>query len=90
MKVAFNKKNYIIIGVGVLITIIGFILMSGGGSEDITKFNPDIFSFRRITLAPMLCIVGYGVVLYGIMKRPESANENLPSEKTKSKDGDKW
>lgn len=64
-----GKKNFMFIGAGVAIVILGFILMSGGGSEDPTKFNPDVFSFRRITLAPITILIGYGAVMYGIIKK---------------------
>ena len=66
----FGKKNIILISVGVLLTFVGFILMMGGGSDDPKVFNEDeMFSFMRITLAPILVIGGYGVVIYGIMRK---------------------
>ena len=69
-KFVFDKSNKIFIIAGVLITFLGFILMIGGGSEDPNVFNADeLFSWRRITLAPILVIGGYGVVIYGIMKK---------------------
>ncbi|MED5301881.1 MAG: DUF3098 domain-containing protein [Bacteroidota bacterium] len=55
---------------GCLVVLLGFVLMSGGGSDDPNVFNEEeLFSFRRITLAPFLVILGYGIVLYGIMKK---------------------
>lgn len=55
---------------GVLVTFLGFILMMGGGSEDPNTFNEDeLFSFTRITLAPILVIGGYAIVIFGIMKK---------------------
>ena len=69
-KMVLGKKNYMFIITGCLVVILGFILMSGGGSEDPNVFQEDeLFSFRRITLAPFMVMVGYGVVLYGIMKK---------------------
>jgi len=69
-KFVFGKDNYIFIIGGFLLTLVGFLLMMGGGSEDPNVFNEaELFSFRRITLAPFLVIVGYGVVIYGIMKK---------------------
>ncbi|HIP37253.1 MAG TPA: DUF3098 domain-containing protein [Crocinitomix sp.] len=66
----FGKDNYIYIIGGVVITIIGFILMMGGGSEDPTVFNADeLFSTTIITIAPILVILGFVVVIYGIMKK---------------------
>jgi len=69
---ALTRENFKYIIVGCVVVIIGFALMSGGGTEDPTQFNEDeLFSFRRITLAPFLVMVGYGVVLFGILKRPK-------------------
>jgi hypothetical protein len=69
-KFVFGKSNYIFIIGGFLLTLIGFLLMMGGGSEDPNVFNEkELFSFRRITLAPFLVITGYGIVIYGIMKK---------------------
>lgn len=72
---AFSKTNYILLIVGMAIVVIGFILMSGGGSDE-TAFNPDIFSDRRIKVAPMVSLVGFIVVLGAIMWKPkETKNE---------------
>ena len=66
----FSKQNIVVIIAGIVLTLLGFVLMIGGGSEDPTVFKKDeIFSFTRITLAPILVIGGYGVVIYGIMKK---------------------
>lgn len=54
---------------GVLLIILGFILMSGGGSENPKMFNPEIFSFRRITLAPLFVLTGFATVMFAIMKK---------------------
>lgn len=70
----FGKDNYTFIIGGFLITLIGFLLMMGGASEDPNVFDAnEIFSPIRITLAPFLVIVGYGVVLYGIMKKRKTS-----------------
>ena len=67
---AFGKENYRILIAGVVIVVIGYCLMVGGGSDDPTKFNADeIFSFRRITLSPIVILAGFVVVLFGIMKK---------------------
>ncbi len=67
---AFGKENYRILIIGALIVIIGYMLMVGGGSDDPTKFNADeIFSFRRITLSPIVILSGFVVVIFGIMKK---------------------
>ena len=69
-KMVLKKKNYLLIIVGCIIVLFGFVLMSGGGSENPEIFNEkELFSFRRITLAPFLVLLGYGVVLFGIMKK---------------------
>ena len=65
-----GKKNYTFIIIGCLVVILGFVLMSGGGSENPDVFiEEELFSFRRITLAPFMVILGYGLVLFGIMKK---------------------
>ena len=73
---ALGKENYLMIAAGVLAIIIGFILMTGGGSDDPNVFNPEIFSFRRITLAPMIVFGGFIFIIYAIMKKPRSAKES--------------
>lgn len=65
-KLALAKKNYIILIAGILAVIIGFLLMSGPGSTP-EQFNPDIFSWRRIRLAPAVCLLGFIVIGYGII-----------------------
>lgn len=66
----FGKDNYTFIIGGFALTLIGFVLMMGGASEDPNVFNADeIFSPIRITVAPFLVILGYGIVIYGIMKK---------------------
>jgi len=67
---AFGKQNYKILIVGVLVVIVGYILMVGGGSDDPNVFNADeLFSFRRITLSPLVILSGFVIVLLGIMKK---------------------
>ena len=67
---AFSKENYLWLGVGVALLIIGYLLMSGGGSENPNEFHADqIFSVRRITLAPITVLAGYGTILYAILKK---------------------
>lgn len=65
-----NKINYILIAVAVAVIIIGFLLMTGSPSTA-TEYNPDIFSFRRITLAPIVCLIGFLLVIVGIMYKPK-------------------
>ncbi len=64
-----GKENYKLIAVGFLIIIVGFILMAGGGSDDPNQFNPEIFSFRRITLAPLVLLFGFIFEIWAIMKK---------------------
>jgi NADH:ubiquinone oxidoreductase subunit K len=67
MKFAFTKKNYIMMLIGIGLLILGFVLMSGGGTSDPNEFNEEIFSTRRITIAPMTVVAGYIVIGYAIM-----------------------
>jgi len=69
---ALGKENYRLMAIGFAIIILGFILMAGGGSDDPNVFNPDIFSFRRITLAPAILLAGFIFEIYAIMKKPKS------------------
>lgn len=68
---ALGKKNYRLMAIGFGVIVIGFILMIGGGSDDPEVFNPEIFSFRRITLAPMLLLFGFLFEIYAILKKPK-------------------
>lgn len=69
-EMPLSKENYILMAIGFVIVIIGFILMAGGKSEDPNVFSEDIFSFRRITLAPLVTLFGLLFEIYAIMKRP--------------------
>ncbi len=64
-----TKINYILIAIAVALIVLGFILMTGTPSA--LEYNPDIFSFRRITLAPILCFIGFVMVIVGIMYKPK-------------------
>lgn len=63
----FTRKNYQLLIIGTLIIALGYLLMMGGGSEDPKVFNYEIFSFRRITLAPIVILSGFVVVMFSIM-----------------------
>ena len=67
----FGRENYKFLFIGLAIIILGFILMSGGGSDDPNVWNPEIFNFRRIRLAPMLILFGILVEIYAIMRKPK-------------------
>lgn len=66
----FEKKNYKFMLIGLAFIVIGFILMSGGGSDDPNVFNPEIYSWRRIRLAPALILIGFGIEVYAILLNP--------------------
>ena len=67
----FYKKNYIVMVIGLLTIAVGFILMSGGGSDDPNVFNPEIYSFRRIRLAPTIVLIGFAIEIYAILLDPK-------------------
>jgi len=67
----FGNVNYKILLIGIAVIALGFILMSGGGSDDPKVFSDDIFSFRRIKLAPTTVLIGFGIVVYSILKNPK-------------------
>jgi hypothetical protein len=77
---AFERENYILLAIGFIIIIIGFMLMSGGGTNDPTVFypngdeslTPEIFSFRRITLATIVVLFGFAFEFFAILARPDS------------------
>lgn len=64
-----DKKNLMLIGIGAITVIIGFFLMSGGGADDVSSFSEEVFSFRRMYVAPITILAGYGLVMYGIIKK---------------------
>ncbi len=68
---ALGKENYRLLIIGFAIIILGFILMIGGKAKSPQEFNPEIFSFRRITLAPMVVLAGFIFEIYAIMKKPK-------------------
>ena len=68
---AFGKENYQLLILGLIVIAVGFLLMIGGGSDDPNVFSEDIFSFRRMTLAPILILAGYIIEIYAIMKKPK-------------------
>ncbi|GAB1858295.1 DUF3098 domain-containing protein [Flavobacteriaceae bacterium MHTCC 0001] len=67
----FGKKNYKFMFIGLGCIALGFILMAGGGSDDPNVFNPEIFSWRRIRLAPTLVLIGFGIQIYAILLNPD-------------------
>jgi hypothetical protein len=72
---ALGRENYKLLAIGFVIIVIGFLLMLGGKSENPNEFNNDIFSFRRITLAPIVVLAGFIFEIWAIMKKPKSDNK---------------
>lgn len=72
----FGRKNYKFMLIGLACIALGFILMSGGGSDDPNVFNPEIFSFRRIRLAPTLVLIGFAIEIYAILLNPNKNNSS--------------
>jgi hypothetical protein len=70
----FEKVNYSILLIGIAVIAIGFILMSGGGSDDPKVFNESIFNFQRIRLAPTTVLIGFGITIYSILRNPKKTN----------------
>jgi hypothetical protein len=68
---AFDKTNFILLGVGMAVVIVGFLLMAGSASTD-TAYEPDIFSARRIKVAPVVCLLGFVSMIYAVIRKPKS------------------
>lgn len=73
-KFAFDKVNFILLAVGMAIVILGFILMTGPSSSE-TAFQPDIFSVRRIKVAPVVCLFGFLWMIFAVMHKPKTKAE---------------
>ena len=68
-KFLFYSNNYKLLLISIFILLVGFFLMSGGGSSDPSEFNPEIYNFRRIRLAPTLVIIGFLFSIFSILKK---------------------
>lgn len=77
---AFGRMNYILLAVGMAVVIIGFLLMSGSGSTD-TAYDPDIFSARRIKVAPVVCLLGFVSMIYAVVYRAKGDNTVVDENK---------
>lgn len=84
-NLAFDRVNYILLAVGMLIVVVGFLMMSGSGSTDQT-YDADIFSARRIKVAPVVCLFGFLSMIYGVMRKPK--DHDVVSNETEEGKGD--
>lgn len=73
-KFAFGKANFILLAIGMAVIIIGFLLMTGPSSSE-TAFQPDIFSVRRIKVAPVVCLFGFLFMIYAVLRKPKAKVE---------------
>lgn len=71
----FSRLNYQLLIAGLVVLLIGFLLMAGGGSNDPNKYDPGIFSFRRTTLGPVIVLIGFVIEGVAIMYRPKNKKE---------------
>ena len=78
---AFGRMNFILLTIGMVVVILGFLLMSGAGSNE-SNFNPDIFSAMRIKVAPVVCFIGFVSMVFGVMYRAKD-KENEIAENNK-------
>ena len=73
---AFGRVNYILLAIGVVVIVLGFVLMSGSGSS-VEAYNPDIFSDRRIKVAPVVCLIGFVSMIFGVMYKSKDKDTQL-------------
>lgn len=73
-KFAFDKTNFILLAIGMAVVIIGFLLMTGPVSTA-THFEPDIFSVRRIKVAPVVSLLGFVFMIYAVLRKPKTKKE---------------
>ncbi|MGM9701451.1 MAG: DUF3098 domain-containing protein [Prevotella sp.] len=71
---AFDKVNFILLAAGMLVVILGFVLMAGGGSTD-EAYDPEIFSTMRIKVAPVMCFIGFVSMVYAIVRKPKDTDQ---------------
>lgn len=79
-KFAFDKTNFILLAIGMAVVILGFILMTGPASTP-TTYEPDIFSVRRIKVAPVVCLLGFVFMIYAVLRKPKDNGGDLDTEK---------
>ena len=73
---SLSPKNVRFVLIGLIVMVAGYILMAGGGSSDPDVFNPEIFNFRRLVISPLLVIIGIGIVIVAIMKKPRQGKDD--------------
>lgn len=73
-KFAFDKTNFILLAIGMAVVILGFVLMTGPSSTP-THFEADIFSVRRIRVAPVICLLGFVSIIYAVVRRPQTKGQ---------------
>ena len=79
-KFAFDKTNFLLLAIGMVVVIIGFLLMTGPSSTP-THLEPDIFSVRRIKVAPVVCLLGFVFMIYAVLRKPKTEeNEKTTNE----------
>ena len=67
----FGKENYILMLIGVAVIFVGFLLMTGGGNDDPTVWDPSVFSARRVTVAPLLVVIGFVIEVFAVIRKPK-------------------
>lgn len=85
---AFDRMNFILLAVGMAVVILGFILMSGSGSTE-THYDPEIFSARRIKVAPVVCLIGFVSMIYAVMRKPKDMHKELTRGKNFEEEDEK-
>ena len=78
-NLAFTRVNYMMLAVGMMIVVLGFVLMSGSGSTE-SAYNPDIFSARRIKVAPIVCLIGFVSMIFAVMYKPKNKDIQLDNK----------
>jgi hypothetical protein len=86
-NLAFGRMNFILLGIGMLVVVLGFILM-GGDSTTPDTYNPEIFSTRRIVVAPIVCLIGFVSMIYAVVHKPkDEVRDNVSIVKTEEDKG---
>lgn len=74
-RFAFDKTNFLLLAIGMVVVIVGFLLMTGPASS-MTHFEPDIFSVRRIKVAPLVCLLGFVSIIYAVVRKPKNRKDS--------------